>query len=335
MALNLKNLHILLIEDIAPLRELTISVLKAQGVGKISYANDGEKGFEAYCRFNPDIIITDWQMPGMDGIDLVKLIRNNPRSQNKTIPIIMMTGFGSPLRISSARDCGVTEFLIKPFSAKDLSKRITHVIANPRDFIVAENYVGPDRRRKKDDSTDSQGCKRGANVGLKQKIKASTLLQSKVGMGLMDEDAINKSQSLIDKNKFDFVPIATGFIEELKKAIDIAKAEKETNRKSIERMIDPVMQVKANARIFKYDLLGNLAGIMLHFLEYMNELDNDAIQIVEAHQKTLHAILINHMEGSGGDMGHSLEEELEAACKRYMNTRISRQKERLQQALTG
>lgn len=61
-------------------------------------------------------------MPGMDGIDLVKPIRNNPRSQNKTIPIIMMTGFGSPLRISSARDCGVTEFLIKPFSAKERIK---------------------------------------------------------------------------------------------------------------------------------------------------------------------------------------------------------------------
>lgn len=71
---------------------------------------------------------------------------------------------------------------------------------------------------------------------------------------------------------------------------------------------------------------------MLHFLEYMNELDDDAIQIVEAHQKPSSRHSDNHMEGSGGDMGHSLEEELEAACKRYMNTRISRQKERLQQA---
>lgn len=57
------------------------------------------------------------------------------------------------------------------------------------------------------------------NIGLKQKIKASTLLQSKIGMGIMDEDTINKSQSLIDKNKFDFAPIALGFIEELKKRL--------------------------------------------------------------------------------------------------------------------
>ena len=148
MGLNLKNLHVLLIEDIAPMRELTSAILKAQGVGRVSHASDGEKGFDEFCKCCPDIVITDWQMPAMNGIDLVKMIRTSQLSPNKTVPIIMMTGYGSPLKISNARDAGVTEFLVKPFSACDISKRILHIIKSPRDFIVPPTYAAPDRRRK-------------------------------------------------------------------------------------------------------------------------------------------------------------------------------------------
>lgn len=332
MALNLKNLHILIVEDIAPMRELTTSVLKAQGIGRISYAPDGEKGFDMFCHLNPDIVLTDWQMPIMNGMDMVKQIRNNPRSPNKTVPVIMMTGFGSPVKISDARDNGITEFLIKPFSAKDLSKRLLHVIKSPRDFIITPNYSGPDRRRKESPPPNGSDL-RGNENGLKERIKANHVLQAKVGLGVIDEETIAKSQSIIEKNNFNFAPIAAMFLEQLRDGLTTAKKEAVTNRKSIERLVNPVMQIKANARIFKYELLGNLAAVMMHFLEHLNELDTDALEIVEAHHKTLFHIITSEMQGSGGPIGQSLETELESACKRYMNTRITRQKERMQKLL--
>lgn len=333
MSLNFKNVHILIVEDIMPMRDLTTSVLKAQGIGKVSYASDGEKGFEAFCHLNPDIVITDWQMPIMDGLQLVKLIRNNPRSPNKTVPIIMMTGFGSPMKIADARDNGITEFLIKPFSAHDISKRILHIVKHPRDFIVTEKYAGPDRRRKTDAAAFNGADLRTNETGYKQKIKANHILQAKVGYGNMDEETLNKSQSIIEKNTFNFLPIASMFLSQLKDGLAIAKKEETKNRRSIERLINPIMQIKANARIFKYDLLGNLAAIMLDFLENLNELDSDATEIVEAHQKTLSHILTCEMKGEGGQIGKSLETELEGACTRYMNTRVTRQKERMQKLL--
>ena len=331
MALNLNNLHVLIVEDISPMRDLTTAVLKAQGIGKVSYAADGEKGFEAFCHLNPDIVLTDWQMPIMTGMDMVKLIRTHSRSPNKMVPIIMMTGFGSPTKISSARDSGVTEFLVKPFSAKDLSKRILHIIAQPRDFIATDKYKGPDRRRKSNPTALAFSGKdlRTTELPADKKIKANHVLQAKVGYGVVDEEKLTKSQSIIDKNTFNFAPVAYMFLGQLNDGLEIAKNEQVTNRRSIDRLINPVMQIKANARIFKYDLLGNLANIMLNFLERLNELDKDSIEIVDAHKKTLTHIVSSEMKGNGGSMGSSLETELDAACTRYMNTRISRQKEKM------
>ena len=82
------------------------------------------------------------------GIELVNRIRNSPDSPNKMVPIIMMTGYSAMPRVSEARDSGATEFLVKPFSANDLARRIAYVINKPRDFIETEDFFGPDRRRR-------------------------------------------------------------------------------------------------------------------------------------------------------------------------------------------
>ena len=88
----------------------------------------------------------------LSGLDLVDQIRNSDASPNKMTPIIIMTGYSARPRIESARDTGVTEFLVKPFSASDLARRISHVIKKPRDFIEAEGFFGPDRRRHRDEN---------------------------------------------------------------------------------------------------------------------------------------------------------------------------------------
>ncbi len=130
------------------MQRLICSVLQSFGTGRIYRASDAESGFELFCDKNPDIVITDWHMPPTSGIDLVEMIRQNPRSPNKRVPIIVMTGFAAISRVARARDMGATEFLSKPFSAHDLAQRITHIINKPRDFIRARSYIGPDRRRR-------------------------------------------------------------------------------------------------------------------------------------------------------------------------------------------
>lgn len=148
MSFKFEKLSVLIVEDTVPMRKLVTSVLDTLGVGTVFTANNGETGYELYCRENPDIIITDWHMIPTSGIELVNKIRKSPDSPNKMIPIIMMTGYSAMPRVSEARDSGATEFLVKPFSANDLARRIAYVINKPRDYIETDDFFGPDRRRR-------------------------------------------------------------------------------------------------------------------------------------------------------------------------------------------
>ena len=148
MPFDFKKLTILVVEDTAPMRKLMISVLETLGVGRVLTAENGERGFEVFKRENPDIVIADWHMTPMSGIELTHEIRSNMMSPNRMAPIVLVTGYSALNRVSEARDVGVTEFLVKPFSANDLAKRIAYVINKPRDFIDCKTYFGPDRRRR-------------------------------------------------------------------------------------------------------------------------------------------------------------------------------------------
>ncbi len=148
MPFDFKKLTVLVVEDTAPMRKLITSVLETLGVGRVYSADNGEKGFEVFKRENPDIVIADWHMSPISGIELTQEIRSNMMSPNRMVPIVLVTGYSALNRVSEARDVGVTEFLVKPFSANDLAKRIAYVINKPRDFIDSKTYFGPDRRRR-------------------------------------------------------------------------------------------------------------------------------------------------------------------------------------------
>ena len=147
----MKELKVLVIDDCAPMLGMMVSILDRFGFTSIVTARDGEEAFAVFQAEKPDLVITDWHMPNVDGLEFCHWIRRNKHSVNRRVPIILMTGFSERERIGKARDSGVTEVLVKPFTAKDLARRIMYVIDVPRDFIEAMEFLGPDRRRRPDD----------------------------------------------------------------------------------------------------------------------------------------------------------------------------------------
>ncbi len=138
--------------------DLLKSLLNTYGFEQVSTARNGDEGFEVFCKESPDLVITDWMMKPGDGISLARRMRNDPISPNQFVPVILMTGFSEQRRVMQARDAGITEFLVKPFNARDLYRRIAQIIERPRQFVRSEDFFGPDRRRKKD--TDYAGQNR-------------------------------------------------------------------------------------------------------------------------------------------------------------------------------
>ncbi|WP_166934062.1 response regulator [Rhizomicrobium electricum] len=146
--LRFDKLRILVVDDNQHMRKLVVAVLQAVGVRDLFEAADGEHAWRALRDTNPDIIVLDWQMDGMTGLEFARLVRNSPRSPNVYVPIIMLTGHTHVEHVRQARDAGVNEFLAKPVTVKAILSRLVNVVEHPRPFIRTKTYFGPCRRRR-------------------------------------------------------------------------------------------------------------------------------------------------------------------------------------------
>ncbi len=149
--------------------------------------------------------------------------------------------------------------------------------------------------------------------------KASNDLRKRIGPGPLDKKAVERAQKEIEENKIDFSPMGLDFLSRLDKALKVINPETDQNKseEQIKTLIAPVMELKANATIFHYALVGNLANIMLSFLESIDTLDEDALSIVSGHHDSLKLILSSKMTGDGGKDGPVMVTELKDACARY------------------
>lgn len=145
---DIAGLSFLIVDDNRHMRNLVKSILHAFGVKRVSEAEDGADALRELRTTPSDVVITDWVMEPVNGIELVRLLRTGDDSPNPLIPIIMLTGHTEYWRIIEARDAGVNELLAKPISAAALHSRLRSLLEHPRPFIRTTRYIGPDRRRR-------------------------------------------------------------------------------------------------------------------------------------------------------------------------------------------
>ena len=147
MAYNFRNLNILLVEDDSYMRFLVRDILNVFGVGEIRMARDGTAAYQELRRFAADIVIVDWLMQPMNGLEFLEQLRNADDTPNPYVPTIMLTAFTEIERVKESRDNGITEFLAKPFTPQKLYGRFVSVIEDQRLYVRSDTYFGPDRRR--------------------------------------------------------------------------------------------------------------------------------------------------------------------------------------------
>lgn len=133
-AIDFNLLRFLVVDDNALARRVVRTLLHGFGASEVYEADDGAGGFEAVIHFMPDIVITDWVMPNLDGLELTRMIRQAGLNADPYVPIIMLSAYSEPARIAKALDAGVTQFLTKPISVQALYDVILTVVANPIAF---------------------------------------------------------------------------------------------------------------------------------------------------------------------------------------------------------
>lgn len=124
-----KNMNILVVDDFSTMRRIITNVLRQLGFDNIFEAEDGTKALGVLEAEKIDFVITDWNMPQMSGLDLLKAIRASDDTELKDIPVLMVTAEALQENIVAAAKAGVNNYIIKPFDAQTLADKINKVFS--------------------------------------------------------------------------------------------------------------------------------------------------------------------------------------------------------------
>lgn len=121
-----RNMRILVVDDFQTMRRIIINLLKQLGLNNVTEADDGTTAWEKLTGEHIDLVISDWNMPKMTGIDLLAKVRGDDRY--KAVPFIMVTAEGKRENVIAAVQAGVSNYIVKPFNAATLKEKLTKVI---------------------------------------------------------------------------------------------------------------------------------------------------------------------------------------------------------------
>ncbi len=120
-----KNMKILIVDDFSTMRRIIKNLLRDLGFTNTQEADDGSSALPLLKASNFDFLVTDWNMPGMTGIELLKAVRADEKLQS--LPVLMVTAEAKREQIIEAAQAGVNGYVVKPFTAQALKEKIEKI----------------------------------------------------------------------------------------------------------------------------------------------------------------------------------------------------------------
>ena len=124
MALD-KHMRILVVDDFSTMRRIIRNLLRELGFDNVAEADDGQTALPTLRRGGFDLLITDWNMPGMTGLELLEGVRRDP--ELAALPVLMVTAEAKREQIIAAAQAGVNGYIVKPFTAITLKEKIEKI----------------------------------------------------------------------------------------------------------------------------------------------------------------------------------------------------------------
>jgi DNA-binding response OmpR family regulator len=240
----------------------------------VHYVRNSADALQHLRRAPVDVLMTEWQLQPLDGLGLIHFVRHDKQSPNRAMAIIMMTGRGERPDVEMARDMGVDEFLVKPFTVQTLYQRLERVIDQPRAFVLAMAYAGPDRRRRRAEAVEAN---RRQQIPMLIAVRGNALpmpdekpillppnyyLKGRIGLrgplaSVVTPERIAAAQLVIDMMEEQ----SERWIREDFSMLDVLMREHSTVR-----LEETALSLKSRAGIFGHRLLSEVARVMHLFL---------------------------------------------------------------------
>ncbi|NQW01334.1 MAG: response regulator [Rhodospirillales bacterium] len=343
---NFQHIHILLVEDNVYVRRILDSVLRQLTVGGVTTAINGVDAIEQLkssgagvaggSRF--DIIISDMVMAPIDGLLLLKWVRESRDSPNRFMPFIMMSGAADDINVQKARDQGINEFLAKPFSAVAVCERLLQLIDQPRQFVATTAYFGPDRHRRReghqaddrretteDDATvvySSDRVVRPKEPDQVYYFRLPNRLREKAGgagakgKGSLPVQALDEADGTLQRNAFEFHDWAQDYLSMMSRICDKAlELPEEKRRKAFEKINEIAHELRGQGGTFGYPLITSVGKMLYGITGFACSMDDMAIRIVKAHIDVMRVVFRDQVSGDGGEIGRELIKTLIRAIR--------------------
>lgn len=173
MGYDFSQLRVLYVDDNEHMRHIVKAILRAMRIGETCLCGSVQEALDQVKSFEPDLVITDWEMTPLDGLELVRCLRDSEQSHDPCVPIILLSAHTQYDLIVEALEAGVNEILAKPVSPNALHARLVSLTEKPRPFVKTDDYFGPDHSER---LRQLKGLAEGQNAG------------AETGGGANDED---------------------------------------------------------------------------------------------------------------------------------------------------
>jgi len=120
------SIKILVVDDFATMRRIVKNILRQLGFSNIIEADDGTTALDLLKENSVDLIVSDWNMPKMTGLDLLKAVRAS--DELKTIPFLMVTAEAQKQNVIEAVKAGVSNYVVKPFTAEQIAEKLEKIL---------------------------------------------------------------------------------------------------------------------------------------------------------------------------------------------------------------
>jgi two-component system, chemotaxis family, chemotaxis protein CheY len=143
----IQGLNILIVDSNSYMRRLTRMMLMNLGAKSVVEVADGLAALEAIRTCDPDIMFLDWDMPVLNGMEVMRIVRSPGVFPRPNLPIVMLTNRAERPAVIEALRNGAHEFLLKPTSPKALCDRLMSIVVKPRPMVKLGKYYVPEPRR--------------------------------------------------------------------------------------------------------------------------------------------------------------------------------------------
>jgi CheY-like chemotaxis protein len=348
---RLDLLSVLLVEDSKFIRSVVIQTLRAIGFGRIEVASDGVEAIrfiESRKSMLPpgvapvDLIIADLVMPEIDGLTLLRWVRSSPKSPDKFLPVVILSGAADRNYVQQARDLGATEFMAKPFSAQTVAERLLHVIFRPRRFVLCKGYFGPDRRRsglwvqhdRRQTTSDAIQVVHSQTRSLTISNDGAQVvyfelpnrLAAKAGgqpgakeLPAIPLEVLAAAEEQIQSNGPDYTAWVTSQIDAIVKVLQRLQQPEQPVARLMSEVNRGAHELRGHGGVFGYPLVTKIAKSLYDATNrsFSKPLTESEHMLYTAHIDAIRAVMRQRIEGDGGEIGQQLLAMLEVAKKKY------------------